>query len=327
MSLEINSSYYNYYNIKGRYSPETPQTPSWKKLYEVVDDRVKSNNENPESGIYKAHCKLEETYYKASVSNRAKYKDADSLKQALGEKYLFGDAYKNYSYEQRRAMYENELNMTMYGTCGNMNDPHLDGPVKGSTTPEQAAYNRKMVNTQISTILSNAGLDVSLLGNMTFSIEPFNHTLSVFGVDGKTKSIVEQLLNSDSNSVELFYHVMQSNRSRIDESVLDKYRAIHDFKEVTGEDLRTYSQTKDGFVDEKGRNALDVYKKALETTDSVPSQFKGAAYEVFSGNLKTLMGKDFASIPDMNLQIGFSNGELQDSVFNSDIMRRLNLHV
>ena len=70
MSVEINSSYYNYYNVKGRYSPETPQTPSWKKLYEVVDDRVKSNNENPESGIYKAHCKLEETYYHSSVSNR-----------------------------------------------------------------------------------------------------------------------------------------------------------------------------------------------------------------------------------------------------------------
>lgn len=119
----------------------------------------------------------------------------------VGEKYLFGDAYKNYSYEQRRAMYENELNMTMYGTCGNMNDPHLDGPVKGST-------------------------------------------------------------------------------------------------------------------------ALDVYKKALETTDSIPAQFKGAAYDVFSGNLKALMGKDFASIPDMNLEIGFSNGELQDSVFNPDIMRR-----
>jgi len=29
----------------------------------------------------------------------------------------------------------------------------------------------------------------------------------------------------------------------------------------------------------------------------------------------------------MNLQFGFSNGELQDSVFNPDIMRRLNLHI
>lgn len=327
MSIKVDSLYYNHYDVKEHYSPKTPQTPSWKKLYEVVDDRVKSNNENPESGIYKAHCKLEETYYHSSVSNRARYKDADLLKQALGEKYLFGDAYKNYSYEQRRAMYENELNMTMYGTCGNMNDPHLDGPVKGSTASEQATYNRKMINTQISAILSNAGLDASMLGNMTFSIEPFNHTLSVFGLDEKTNSIVEQLLNSDNNSIELFYHVMQSNRSLIDESVMDKYRAIHDFKEVTGEDLRKYLQTKDGFVDEKGCNALDVYKKALETTDSIPSQFKKVAFEVFSSNLNALMEKEFATIPDMNLQIGFSNGELQDSIFNTDIVKRLNSHI
>lgn len=325
--MEVNSLYYNHYNVKGRYSPETPQTPAWKKLYEVVDDRVKSNNENPESEIYKAHCKLEETYYDVAVSNRAKYKDENSLKQALGEKYLFGDAYKNYDYIQRRAMYENELNMSMYGTCGNMNDPRLGGSVKAPTDTEQTAYNRQMVNTQISNILSNAGLDISLLGNMTFSIEPFNHTLTVLGLDDKSTSIVEQLLNSDNNSAELFYHIMQSTRSRIDESVLDKYRAMHNFKEVTGEDLRIYQQTKDGFVDSNRRNALDVYEKALETTNNIPTQFKDAALEVFSGNLQTLMSKDFANIPDMVLQIGFSNGELEDNVFNPALIKSVNLYV
>lgn len=325
--MEVNSLYYNHYNVKGRYSPETPQTPAWKKLYEVVDDRVKSNNENPESEIYKAHCKLEETYYDVAVSNRAKYKDENSLKQALGEKYLFGDAYKNYDYTQRRAMYENELNMSMYGTCGNMNDPRLGDSVKAPTDTEQTAYNRQMVNTQISNILSNAGLDISLLGNMTFSIEPFNHTLTVLGLDDKSTSIVEQLLNSDNNSAELFYHIMQSTRSRIDESVLDKYRAMHNFKEVTGEDLRTYQQTKDGFVDSNRRNALDVYEKALETTNNIPTQFKGAALEIFSGNLQTLMSKDFANIPDMVLQIGFSNGELEDNVFNPALIKSVNLYV
>ena len=327
MSMEVNSLYYNYYNVKGRYSPETPQTPAWRKTYEVVDDRIESNNGNPESEIYKAHCKLEETYYDIAVSNRAKYKDEDSLRQALSQKYLSGDTYKNYDYTQRRAMYENELNMTMYGTCGNMNDPRLGGSVKAPTDTEQAAYNRQMVNTQISNILSNAGLDISLLGNMTFSIEPFNYTLTMLGLDDKSTSIVEQFLNSDNNSAELFYHIIQSNRSRIDESVLDKYRAMRNFKEVTGEDLRTYQQTKDGFVDSNGRNALDVYKEALKTTNNIPAQYKGAAFEVFSGNLQTLMSKDFANIPDMILQIGFSNGKLQDNVFNPALIKGLNLYV
>ncbi len=39
------------------------------------------------------------------------------------------------------------------------------------------------------------------------------------------------------------------------------------------------------------------------------------------------MEKEFATILDMNLRIGFSNGELQDSVFNTDIMKRLNSHI
>ena len=48
---------------------------------------------------------------------------------------------------------------------------------------------------------------------------------------------------------------------------------------------------------------------------------------MFSGNLQTLMEKDFVSIPDMNLQIGFTNGELQDDLYNPDIMRSFNWHI
>jgi len=325
--MQITSQYFNYYNVKGHYTPETPQTPAWRKTFEVVDDRVESNNHSQESDLYKAFVKLEETYYDAAVSNRAKYKDVDSLKQALGQKYLFGDAYKNYDYTQRRAMYENELRMTMYGTCGNMNDPRLGGPVMDTTDEEKAAYNRQMVNTQISNILTNAGLDISLLGDMTFSIEPFNHTLTVLGLDDEKSSLIERLLNDNRNSTELFHHIMQSNRFRIDDDARDKYRAIRDFKEKTGEDLRTYRQTAEGFVDASGRNALDVYKAALKTTDSVPAQFKGVVLEVFSGNLQNLMGKGFANIPDLVLQIGFSNGELQNNIFNPAITKGLDISV
>lgn len=217
--------------------------------------------------------------------------------------------------------------MTMFGTCGNMNDPRLNGPVRATTDSEQASHNRQMVNLQINNIFSNAGLNVGLLGSMKFSIDPFHYSLTVSGIDDETAGIVEKILSADNNSVELFYHIMQSNRSRIDESAMDKYRAVRNFRDVTGEDLRTYSQTQDGFVDKNGRNALNVYEKALGTTDRVPSQFKMAAFELFSGNLQILMEKEFANIPDMNLQIGFSNGELQDSVFNPKIMRRLDLQV
>lgn len=326
MSGTVNSLYYNYYNVKGRYSPSTPETPAWRKIYEVIDDRVESNNSDPESEIYQAHCKLEDIYYNSSVSNRAKYKDEHSLKQALSQKYLFGAAYSQYDYAQRRAMYENELNMTMFGTCGNMNDPRLGGSVKGPTDTEQAVYNRKMVNTQISNILSLNGIDVSLLDGMIFSMDSFDHKLTVTGVEEHTARLIERLLNCDGNNDELFYHVLQSSRSRINEDVMAKYRAVQNFKEITGEDLRNYHQMKDGFVDEQGRNALDVYKEALKNSTKVPAEFKGTAWEFFKGNLQVLMSKNFAGIADLNLQIGFSGGILQDDVCNTEIMRRFDLY-
>lgn len=327
MSMEVKSLYYNYYNVKGHYTPETPQTPAWRKSFEVVDDRVESANRSQESEEYKAYVKLEEAYYDVAVSNRARYKDKESLMSALEQKYSASGSYSQYSRDERMSMFRNEMNMTLYGVCSDFTDPRLGGPVKATTDEEQATYNRQMVNTQISNILTNAGLDISLLGDMTFSIEPFNHTLTVLGLDNEKKTLIEQLLNDNRNSTELFHHIMQSNRSRIDDDVRDKYRAIRDFKEKTGEDLRTYRQTAEGFVDANGRNALDVYKEALKTTDSVPAQFKGVVLEMFSDNLKTLMSKNFANIPDLVLQIGFSNGELQDSVFNSAITKGLNLYV
>jgi len=327
MKVNGQSQYFNYYNVKGRYTPETPQTPAWRKAFEVVDDRVESNNHSQESDLYKAYVKLEEIYYDVAVSNRAKYKDKASLMSGLEQKYSATGPYGAYSRDERMAMFRNEMDITMFGVCGNMTDPRLGGPVKATTDTEQAAYNRQMVNTQLSNILSNAGLDISLLGDMTFSIEPFDHTLTVLGVDDEKATIIEHLLNSDRNSTELFYHIMQSNRSRIDGDVRDKYRAMRDFKEITGEDLRAYRQTESGFVDANGRNALDVYKEALKTTDSVPAQFKGVVYEMFSDSLQSLMGKSFSDIPDLILQIGFSNGELQDSVFNPNVTKRLDTSI
>jgi len=325
--MQITSQYFNYYNVKGRYTPETPQTPAWRKAFEVVDDRVESNNHSQESEVYKAYVKLEEVYSGVAASNRAKYKDKASLMSALEQKYSSTGPYSQYSRDERMAMFRNEMDMTMYGVCSDFTDPRLGGPVMSQSDEERADYNRQMVNTQINNILTSAGLDVSLLGDMTFSIEPFNHTLTVLGLDDEKSSLIERLLNDNRNSTELFHHIMQSNRFRIDDDARDKYRAIRDFKEKTGEDLRTYRQTAEGFVDASGRNALDVYKAALKATDIVPAQFKGVAYEVFSGNLQALMGKSFANISDLVLQIGFSNGELQDSVFNPAVMKGLDISI
>lgn len=159
--MGISTTYSNYYNVKGRFTSETQEIPEWKKKYEVTTDKIKSQNYSQNSNEYKAYCKLEETYYSSSISNRAKYQCVDELSNALGQKYLFSSKYKDYTYSQRRAMYENELEMTLYGCLlggGNLNDPHISGAVSEPTEENKISYNRKMVNTQFKSILSNVGI-------------------------------------------------------------------------------------------------------------------------------------------------------------------------
>lgn len=320
--------YYNYYNVKGRYSPATPQQTAVQKRYTKVEDRIEGNNHNPEDEFYQATEKLNDMYYEASVRNRAMYKDVDSLRRALAQKYLSRNSYPGYNYTERRAMYENELNMTMFGNCKNVNDPRLNGPVMGATDEERTAYNRKSVNEQINGILSSSGINVSLLTNMSFSIDAYSHSLTVLGVeDSAVATSIEALLNADGNSKELFFHIMQSNYFNIDSDVKAKYHIIQDFKNMTGLDIRTFTQRDGGFFDAAGRNALDLYEEGLKITDRVPSQFKGVDYDVFKSNLGKFAGKNFATIPELNMQIGFRNGAIDDSTFNPAVVKGLDILV
>ena len=326
ISTGLNTAYYNYYNVKGRYSPETPQTPSWKKLYTETDDKIQSNNHNPESELCQAFLKLEETYYAVSVSNREKYKTEDALKQALAEKYLTGSAYSQYSRTERQAMYQNELNMSLFGCSSfNLNDPHLNGPVMGETDEERAEYNRQRVNTQINSILANAQIDTGSLGKITFFIEPYNHTLSVAGVENPdTAAAIESLLNEGRNATELFYHIFKSNYFGLAEDIKTKYRLIQDFKNITGLDLRLFHQTENGLENDSGQNALDLYREGLKTTGSVPAAYKGVAYDLFAEKI-TLLGENFANIPEMPLSIDFENGQLQDTAFDAAITKKVDI--
>lgn len=318
------SMYYNYYNVEGRYTPKEPEIAGWRMLYETTDDQIKSQNYNQEDEVYQAHLKLEEAYYSLGVSNRAKYNTPQEVEAALTQKYFYSGAYNQYTEEQKYAMYQNEYEMTLYGqiSCGFVNDPHLTGDVKVATESEQKEYNRQAINIQLGNILKGIGLDSSLLEkiNMIFTIDPFDYTLKVSGVDNvELTSMIEEALNKDNNARELFYHIIKNDSGSISDDVKLKYRVMTDFKNITGQDIRTYIQSESGLINENGESALEVYLKALETTDEVPALYKGDAYNTFAENLKKLLSKDYVSIPDMYLSIGYCNGELYD-VAKEDIM-------
>ena len=317
------TAFYNYYNISYRYTPEAPKTPAWKEDLKIVKDQVKSNNRDPESERYKAFEKLEDTYYAMGVRNRAKYTTVSQVYAALSEKYS-SDYYKQFSELEVTAMYDNELEMTLFGCLGggNLDDPHLKGEVRDVTEKQAHEYNRKTINMQLCNIFGNAGIDSAMLSkyNMTFSIDPYDYSLKVSGVDdaGLT-AMLEKLLNKDHNARELFYHIMHSNRASISDNAKAKYHTLNSFVSVTGQDPRQYRQTESGLVNGRGENILDVYREALKTSDAVPAQFKGTAYNVFEENIKKLLAEGFYRIPDLNLRVGYKDGILQD-LPNEDIM-------
>ena len=318
------TAFYNYYNISYRYTPEAPKTPAWKEDLKIVKDQVKSNNRDPESERYKAFEKLEDTYYAMGVRNRAKYTTVSQVYAALSEKYS-SDYYKQFSELEVTAMYDNELEMTLFGCLGgggNLDDPHLKGEVRDVTEKQAHEYNRKTINMQLCNIFGNAGIDSAMLSkyNMAFSIDPYDYSLKVSGVDdaGLT-AMLEKLLNKDHNARELFYHIMHSNRASISDYAKTKYHTLNSFASVTGQDPRQYRQTEAGLVNDRGENILDIYREALKTSDAVPAQFKGTAYNVFEENIKKLLAEGFYRIPDLNLSIGYKDGMLQD-LSNADIM-------
>lgn len=310
------SMYYNHYQVEGRYSPKEPQVPIWKKEYQVIDNQIKSQNNNPQDDLYKAYVRLEEVYYAVGVSNRAKYSTVSEVYAGLHEKYYDSGNYENYSEDQITAMFNNELSMTLYGIPGGyFNDPHLSGDVKVATEKEQKEYNRHMINIQLSNIFKGGGIEDSWLKNsqMKFTINPFDYTLKVAGVENpEIVQIIERVLNENNNARELFYHIMKNDSGSISEDVRLKYRVMTSFKNITGEDIRTYKHTEQGLVNSSGQQALQVYRDALATTKEVPSRYKGVALQEFQENLEKFQKKDIESIPDMYLSIGYKAGELYD---------------
>lgn len=324
--MEIRSHYYNYYNVKGRYNTSKPEKTDWEKSFESVDDRIEGNNRNKDSELYKAYVKLDDIYYDIGAANRAKYSSYDELQMPISQKYLFHNSpyYGKYSYTERQAMYQNELSMSAFGYCGNMNDPRLNGPVYAETDSEKKSYNRQCVNNQINNIFANNGISQALIAgsNFSFTINPYTYQLTVDG--NSDKSIISQmeaLLNENGNSKELFFHILNSiGSSNVDKNVLAKYRAASMFKEYTDLDIRDFTQTKDGLIDNDGNNILDIFKKKIKESSKVPPEFKGVAYDTFAEYIKQITSTDVNSIKDMYLSIGFENGQLKD-MSNSNIIK------
>ena len=321
----VGSGYYNYYHVKGRYDDGKVRTPWYDR--DLSKEEICSSNDVPDRNYAGADLcrKLADTYRSVAASNRAKYATAQEATDAIYAKYN-QKAYSGYSLEERFAMARNEVSMTLYGTIqlGNVwNDPHLDGEVSlntrsGANEAENRAYNIKTLGAQFMNLWRNNGIDASQMSGSSFmfSVNGMDMSAAITLLDGKKHddSFLEMMtaaLNSKSNAKNLFYNLLyDSDKSTLPKDSLAKFRLYSDFKNITGLDLREFSQTDDGFFDSEGRNATDIYDEALNSTDKVSFQFRGIASNYFRTLVDDALKYDMDSTPDLTLSMEYRDGNV-----------------
>jgi len=129
----VEMGYYNYYNNEYRQSVAIPQD-RYKEMveqYKANSDSLHHKNEDPYSEKNIAVRQFEEKLAVVAAKNRSKCATAHDVYKLLGKKY-FGKDTTTYmdrlnADESTRAMYDNELNATLYGTYHNSNikDPRI----------------------------------------------------------------------------------------------------------------------------------------------------------------------------------------------------------
>src|SRR5574344_589985 len=152
--------------------------------------------------------------------------------------------------------------------------------------------------------------------NLTFTIDPYDYKVTVSGIDDKNlSSLIEDALNTASNSKELFSHIYNStldNNSQVSKEKSDKKTLFHEIKNRTGYDLRELENVDGKFLTQDGTDILELYKIGVINSKNIPEEYKGMVFELYSGKLIELAKKGFENIEDLNLSIDYKNGSFYD---------------
>ena len=156
----VEMGYYNYYNNEQRLTVSQPHD-RYKEMvaeYNANSDSLHHTNEDPYSEKNIAVREFEEQLAVVAADNRSKCATVHDVYQLLGQKY-FGKETSTYmdrlnADEATRAMYDNELNATLYGTYqnSNPNDPRINWNPEDWETQElkDKASNQKIISSQMS---------------------------------------------------------------------------------------------------------------------------------------------------------------------------------
>ena len=322
------NGYYNYYHEKNRY--ETPDGKAETVWYDkdLSSEEIGCNNAgvlNKDSYGADLCRKLADAYRGVAEANRAKYSTAQEAKDAIWAKYTSTREYSAYSHEEREAMARNEVEMTLFGIIDTWNnDPHLKGTVSKNTLDstneaESRSFNIKTLGAQFLNLWKNNGIDASQMNGsgFLFSVNGMNGQASVYLLDGKKQDasfldLLTKALNTKDNASNLFSNLLYDANKQgiVPRNSLTKWKLYNNFKQVTGLDIEKFEQTENGFIDNEGRNAVDIYDKAIMEKKDMPSEHKVAAKEYFRTIVNDAMKYSIFEVPDLVLSMEYRNGEV-----------------
>ncbi len=311
--------YYNYYNVKGRYSPEVVQD-RYKEMVEAYNSgNLKSvdSSLNPYSESNQKIRALDEKLAPMAESIRNQCKTVDDVRHYLCKKYFGQEEIpftKKWDEPEKYAMYHNDMNAVLYGTISTsllFDDPRLD--YKQTDWEEQEELDFKSRHDSISlnmkNLLTNNNIKLDKNDSLLISINPYDYSVNLSGINDSNLLLdIKQLLEAGSNSKNLLHYALNSSTNNKDAIV--KMRAYSTLKEYTGLDLSKLTLKDGEYYSVSGEKVSDVLKEKLDKNNDIASEFKSAAYNYTMDLVNQVAEKGWNSMPDLSITIGYndSNG-------------------
>ena len=210
-----------------------------------------------------------------------------------------------------------------------MTDSVIIKIVNLTDTERRIAYNYQMqmcrtgkingVNSQISNILKQAGVDTSsITKDCTFTVDPYSYEITVDGVDEETKVLMQNALNVGNNGKNLYKHIYYCSTqdgcesSQVTEESKMKYESYHQVYSYTGYELDKLEEKNGTYYTESGENILDLVDSAVESSGKVPKEFKQQMNNWIHDLVSTISTRGWNNVPDMTLSIIYGKSSLKD---------------